>query len=58
MVEDRFKIVFERLPGADEHLYKLILECRLIRDEVDEIAELRRLANEILMPEPKTYTAT
>lgn len=59
MEESRFKIVFEKLaevatssdlPGAEGAV--------LVRTELDEISELRRLSVELAEPEPQSYTLT
>ncbi len=58
MAQDRFKIVFEKVPPeADKHR-ELAAESAIIQAELEEIAELRRLVDEISQPVPKTYTAT
>lgn len=59
MDASRFKVVFEKLseiaPPAEAAPAEQVW---LVREELDEIAELRRLALEIAEPEPRSYTVT
>jgi hypothetical protein len=59
--QTRFKIVFEKLAEAQRAgaiTEAEVAESAEIRAEGDEIAELRRMVNEITDPEPKSYTTT
>ena len=62
MEQGRFRIVFEMLAKAvDEQAGssgESLHEFQTMRDEIDEIAELRRLVLETTEPDPKSYTAT
>ena len=59
MTESRFRVILEQLPqiseaeasGSSDPIW-------IAREELDEIAELRRLALEITDPEPQSYTIT
>lgn len=59
MVESRFKIVFQKLAESAEATAPAgSNRVWLAWEELDEIAELRRLALEIAEPEPRSYTVT
>lgn len=61
MIEARFKIVFEKLSEATSALAN---DARSTADreatvsELDEIAALRKIVLETVVPEPKSYTTT
>jgi hypothetical protein len=52
--ESRFRVIFERLPQAEEAKEPGSDLLWIGREELDEIAELRRLALEISEPEPQS----
>jgi hypothetical protein len=55
----RFKVVFEKLAEASEQDPQITVErVSFVREELDEIAELRRLSLELTEPEPQSYTVT
>ena len=60
-MKNDFKIVFDQIEnlgekgGAEQNI---IIEVELIKDELQEIDELRRLAMDISEPEQKSYTIT
>ena len=57
MEPSRFKIVFEKLAELTPANEAVGEEgVTFVREELDEIAELRRLALEISEPEPGSYT--
>lgn len=60
--EIRFKIVFDKLEAmrgpAENGQPRLADEVAHLREELDELAELRRLAADISDPEPTSYTST
>lgn len=59
MEESRFKIVFEKLAEMETtESGDTIIVCEALRDEVDEIGELRRLVVETTEPDRKSYTTT
>jgi hypothetical protein len=59
MSASRFKVVFEKLAGASEQDQRIAVErVSFVREEFDEIAELRRLSLELAEPEPQSYTVT
>jgi hypothetical protein len=59
MDSSRFKVVFEKLSEISPTDEAARTEqVSFVREELDEIAELRRLALEIAEPEPRSYTVT
>lgn len=59
MGDSRFKVVFEKLAEASEQDQHVTVErVTFVREELDEIAELRRLSLELSEPEPQSYTIT
>lgn len=60
MEETRFKIVFEKLYDARQGMEfnRENEEIQQLREESEEIRELSRLAVEVAMQEPKSYTTT
>lgn len=59
--QNRFKIVFEKLAEARRAgaiSEAEVVESAALQAESEEIAELRRVVNEITDPEPKSYTTT
>ncbi len=61
MSESRFRIVFEKIAQeTDQQGCECVSQVELesIRAELEEVAELRRLALEIAEPEPMSYTST
>ena len=56
MGPDRFRIIFRQLSKQEEQ--DLIVECRVIQQEAEEIAELRRLVFEATEPHQTFYTTT
>jgi hypothetical protein len=58
MEPTRFKVVFERLAGATASEGASSEPMAFVHEELDEIAELRRLALELSEPEPQSYTLT
>ncbi len=59
MTESRFRVIFEKLAEAEEAKEPPTpAPAWIVREELDEIAELRRLALEITEPEPQSYTIT
>lgn len=61
MGESRFKIVFERLADLEQSAatYGDTIAVSLsMRDEIDEIGELRRLVQESTEVDRKSYTTT
>lgn len=59
-MDDRFKIIFEKLAEAaeEEHEGERAYTSDEMREEIDEIAELRRLVLETTDPDQKSYTTT
>ena len=58
---ERFKVVFDeiaKIAKIDESGRELIVEVHKLKEEIDEIEELRRLAFDIADPDPMSYTAT
>jgi len=60
--QDRFGIVFVKLAEAIDEQAALVGESlpefQSLRDEIDEIAELRQLVLETTEPEPNSFTST
>ena len=60
--ELRFKLVFDKLEAMqvseDKDQPWLAAETRDLAQELDELAELRRLSTDISDPEPSSYTST
>jgi len=55
----RFKVVFEKLAEASENEQPASIErLTFVHEELEEIAELRRLSSELAEPEPQSYTIT
>jgi hypothetical protein len=54
---DRFKIVYEKLGEAVQQDPSVSVErIAIVSDELDEIAELRRLSAALAEPERRSYT--
>jgi len=54
---DRFKIVYEKLDEALQQDPSVSVErIAILSDELDEIAELRRLSAALAEPERRSYT--
>jgi hypothetical protein len=54
---DRFKIVYEKLDEAVQQDPSVSVErIAILSDELDEIAELRRLSAALAEPERRSYT--
>ncbi len=54
---DRFRIVFEQLDEAVQQDGSVSVErIAIVSDELDEIAELRRLSADLAEPESRSYT--
>jgi hypothetical protein len=54
---DRFKIVYEKLDKAVQQEPSVSVErIAILSDELDEIAELRRLSAALAEPERRSYT--
>ena len=54
---DRFKIVYEKLDEAVQQDPSVSVEhIAILSDEMDEIAELRRLSAALAEPERRSYT--
>lgn len=59
MDNSRFKVVFEKLAESPEASRGISVErVTFVREELDEIRELRRLSLELGEPEPQSYTIT
>lgn len=58
MTESRFAVVFDPMPEAADASEPPVVGVELVRDELDEIAELRRIGLEIAEPSPRSYTGT
>lgn len=56
---DRFRIVYEKLDEAVQRDPSVSVErIAILSDELDEIAELRRLSAALAEPERRSYTIT
>ena len=54
---DRFRIVYEKLDEAVQQDGSVSVErIAIVSDELDEIAELRRLSAALAEPESRSYT--
>lgn len=57
----RFKIIFDEISKIEQSNQvepSLVAEVQELKDELEEIDELRRLAMDITDPEPQSYTIT
>ena len=58
MENERFKIVFAKLVQETEGGEVIVLESEISNDELDEIAELSRLVQDVTVASEDTYTTT
>jgi hypothetical protein len=60
MAEDTFTVVFQKLAEAEAEIAaaKVVVYSGTSAEEIEEIAELRRVILEITEPDPPSYTST
>ena len=61
MDNDRFKVVLDKIPQADrdgEEIRACVEDVRLLENEMDDVAELRRAATDVGPNDARIFTTT